>query len=143
MSICVQLGSGLLSMAAGDFLEVYNKTDCLEAFDCVATVFFIDTARNIMAYLRTIHRVLKQGGIWINYGPLLYHFADNPNEQSISLPYEEIRRLLDKFSFIVEHESLDNETSYAQNDKSMLQYKYKCAYWVCRKRASQTNHAQS
>eukprot|EP00054_Salpingoeca_dolichothecata_P027419 m.201174 g.201174 ORF g.201174 m.201174 type:complete len:136 (-) comp25958_c0_seq5:489-896(-) len=37
------------SMAAGDFLEVYD--DQLDSWDCVASCFFLDTARNVVAYL--------------------------------------------------------------------------------------------
>ncbi|XP_041355851.1 carnosine N-methyltransferase-like isoform X3 [Gigantopelta aegis] len=51
------------SMAAGDFLEVYTDP---EAWDCVATVFFIDTAHNIIAYIERIFKILKPGGHWIN-----------------------------------------------------------------------------
>lgn len=32
------------------------------------TCFFIDTARNIVHYLETIHGLLKPGGLWINLG---------------------------------------------------------------------------
>jgi len=40
-------------------------TDC---WDCVATVFFIDTAHNIVAYIETIWKILKPNGYWINLG---------------------------------------------------------------------------
>ena len=39
-----------------------------ESWDCIATVFFIDTAHNIIAYIETIYKILKPGGIWINLG---------------------------------------------------------------------------
>lgn len=32
------------------------------------TCFFLDTARNVVAYLETIHGLLKPGGLWINLG---------------------------------------------------------------------------
>ena len=38
----------------------------------VITLFFIDTARNILTYFETIRHVLKPGGKWINVGPLVY-----------------------------------------------------------------------
>ena len=40
-------------------------------FDCVATVFFIDTAHNVIAYIETIYNILKPGGYWINLGKAL------------------------------------------------------------------------
>lgn len=42
--------------------------------DVVATVFFIDTSPNIFQTLDTISRLLRPGGQWINYGPLLWHY---------------------------------------------------------------------
>ena len=32
------------------------------------TVFFIDTAHNIIDYIETINKILKPGGVWINLG---------------------------------------------------------------------------
>jgi carnosine N-methyltransferase len=40
--------AGLLSMCAGDFIEVYSTPGSRHAFDCVVTCFFIDTAHNIV-----------------------------------------------------------------------------------------------
>ena len=50
---------GLLSMCAGDFVEVYSAPDQANSFDCVATCFFIDTAHNILEYMDIIHHILK------------------------------------------------------------------------------------
>ena len=30
---------------------------------------------NVLETVATIHRVLRKGGIWVNLGPLAYHFA--------------------------------------------------------------------
>lgn len=32
-------------------------------------------ANNILQYIQLIARLLKVGGHWVNFGPLLYHFA--------------------------------------------------------------------
>lgn len=61
-------------------------------WDGLLTCFFIDTAKNILQYIRTIARILRSGGLWANLGPLLYHFSDMPNEISIELSWEELRR---------------------------------------------------
>jgi carnosine N-methyltransferase len=45
-------------------------------------------------YLKTIDNLLKPGGIWVNYGPLLYHYADQPNEVSIEFTWEELRHII-------------------------------------------------
>ena len=39
-----------------------------DSWDCIATVFFIDTAHNIISYIETIYNTLKPGGIWVNLG---------------------------------------------------------------------------
>lgn len=50
-----------LSVAAGDFLEVYGKAAEAGAWDAVASVFFIDTAHNPIDYINRIHEMLKPG----------------------------------------------------------------------------------
>jgi len=50
---------GLLSMCAGDFVEVYSAPDQAASFDCVATCFFLDTAHNILQYMQIIRHILK------------------------------------------------------------------------------------
>lgn len=58
-------------LVEGDFTTVFSSSGN-KTFDIILTYFFIDTARNLMAYFDTIHRLLKPGGLWINFGPLLY-----------------------------------------------------------------------
>jgi hypothetical protein len=67
---------GCLSMCAGDFVEVYSKAEQVGTWDAVTTCFFIDTAHNILEYLEIISNLLKEGGAWINLGPLLFHWSD-------------------------------------------------------------------
>lgn len=50
---------GLLSMCAGDFVEVYSEPHQAGSFDCVATCFFLDTAHNILHYMQIIKHILK------------------------------------------------------------------------------------
>ncbi|KAF3900091.1 Carnosine N-methyltransferase [Trichophyton interdigitale] len=70
--------TGSMSMTAADFLLLYNEESNREAFHAVATVFFIDTAPNLIRYIQTVHHCLRPGGIWSNVGPLLWHFEDRP-----------------------------------------------------------------
>jgi hypothetical protein len=51
--------------------QIYTEEN---KWDCIASSFFLDTARNIIVYLETIWKILKPGGVLINLGPLLYHF---------------------------------------------------------------------
>ena len=73
------------------------------------TCFFIDTvctpyllsflilnrglqAKNFVNYLQVIHRILAPGGVWINLGPLLWHW-ENSDELSIELTLDEVKEL--------------------------------------------------
>ncbi|XP_072289421.1 carnosine N-methyltransferase [Eucyclogobius newberryi] len=118
------------SMVAGDFAEVYTEPD---SWDCVATCFFIDTAHNVVEYIETIWKILKPGGVWINLGPLLYHFENMANELSVELSYEDIRTAIVKFGFQIEVEKESVPTTYTENDHSMLRYIYDCVFFVARK----------
>ena len=60
-------------------------------------------AKNIINYLRIIHRKLARGGVWINLGPLLWHWENNTtNDPSIELDLEELKRLCAKIGFVIE-----------------------------------------
>ncbi|XP_038058127.1 carnosine N-methyltransferase-like [Patiria miniata] len=117
------------SMVAGDFLEVY---DTPAQWDCVATCFFIDTAHNILDYIEKIYKILKPGGIWINLGPLLYHFENTPKESSIEIAYDVLRQVILDFSFVILREE-SIHASYLQDHESMLKYEYDCIFFVCQK----------
>ncbi|XP_067376290.1 carnosine N-methyltransferase isoform X2 [Channa argus] len=124
------------SMVAGDFVEVYVDSD---SWDCVATCFFIDTAHNVIEYVETIWKILKPGGVWINLGPLLYHFENMANELSVELSYEDIKSAMVKFGFHIEVEKESMQTTYTENDRSMLRYVYDCVFFVARKPADLYN----
>ncbi len=72
-------------MAAGEVVEVYKNQR--GEWDAVLTAFFLDTAKNIFLYIRTIAMLIREGGLWINFGPLLYHYAEAENEISIELSF--------------------------------------------------------
>ena len=66
------------SMVAGEFIEVYQNQP--KKWDCIVTCFFIDTAHNILEYIECINKILKPNGLWVNIGPLLWHYSEQPNE---------------------------------------------------------------
>lgn len=121
------------SMVAGDFLDVYSAQP--GEWDCVTTSFFIDTAKNVFEYIETIAIALKDGGFWINNGPLLYHWAEMPGEFSIELAYDELRNAIVESGFDI-LEELVSLSTYSTNSKSMLQVSYKCVYFVAQKTRS-------
>lgn len=120
----------------GDFEDIFApKSDPEEdetgQWDAVLTCFFIDTAKNIVNYLRTIHRILAPGGVWVNCGPLLWHF-ENSDEVSIEVSLEEVKSLATEIGFVISDETTI-ETSYVGDDRSMLGYVYRAAFWTATK----------
>lgn len=63
------------------------------------TCFFIDTAKNILEYLEVLYNTLKPNGIWINLGPLTYHYTGVNGEISIELSWEEIFYAMEQMGF--------------------------------------------
>ncbi|KAM9262012.1 carnosine N-methyltransferase [Morus bassanus] len=118
------------SMTAGDFQEIYSECN---TWDCIATCFFIDTAHNVIDYIDTIWKILKPGGIWINLGPLLYHFENLGNELSIELSYEDIKNVILQYGFHIEVEKESVLSTYTVNELSMMKYYYECVLFVVRK----------
>ncbi|KAF9734460.1 hypothetical protein PMIN06_004622 [Paraphaeosphaeria minitans] len=146
---------GEMSMSTGDFIVLYSKPEYKHAFDVVATVFFIDTAPNIIRYIETVRNCLKRGGLWINLGPLLWHHASriqDPQEGaddrkgasksedvgiadpgSVELTNDEVVSLVQHFGFSIEKHELGIDTGYITNQRSMLQSTYRASFWVARK----------
>lgn len=58
---------GQVLLIEADFTTLTGTT-----YDALVTLFFIDTAANVLAYLRSIHALLRPGGVWVNAGPLLW-----------------------------------------------------------------------
>ncbi|GAA6038143.1 hypothetical protein JCM8097_005756 [Rhodosporidiobolus ruineniae] len=125
-------GEADFSFAAGDFLELYGEGTGAGDWDACITCFFIDTARDIVAYLRTIHHLLKPGGTWINCGPTLWHFENDREASSIELTLEDVKGLARRVGFEIEEER-EIQTSYTSDRRSLLTHTYTAAFWVARK----------
>uniref|UniRef100_A0A8C5MVV1 Carnosine N-methyltransferase n=1 Tax=Leptobrachium leishanense TaxID=445787 RepID=A0A8C5MVV1_9ANUR len=122
--------NSVFSMTAGDFQEIYTDSD---SWDCIATCFFIDTAHNVLDYIETIWKILKPGGLWLNLGPLLYHFENMANELSIELSYEDLKSVVLQYGFQIEMERNSVTSTYTVNSLSMMKYYYDCVFFVARK----------
>jgi carnosine N-methyltransferase len=151
--------SDRFGLSSADFCVEYIKEEYADVYDAVTTIFFIDTAPNVLRYIETVYNCLKEGGVWINLGPLKWHFEGNPpgskdnsNKSSSSQPgpdnkdkgiaepgsveltNDEILSVLEKFNFRVEkQESMTLNTGYISNPNSMWLGTYRPSFWVARK----------
>ena len=118
--------TGEMSMVAGEFCHVYK--DKINFFDGIVTCYFIDTANNIIEYIETIHNIVKIGGLWVNFGPLLYHYTENENEISIELSWEEVKHIIIGYGF--EFKKIETvKATYSTNKDSMTQRIYNCIFF--------------
>ena len=121
---------GKIKMCVGDFVLIYQNIK--EYYDCVITCFFIDTAKNVIHYIDIIYNILKKGGIWINFGPLSYHWSVFPDSVSIELPYDKIKEVIINCGFEFLKENF-KESSFGYRDNNMYNDIFKCIYFVVRK----------
>lgn len=137
---------GQMSMVAGDFTECYASPDDAATFSVVVTTFFIDTAANVLNYLETIRHVLEPNGVWINLGPLAWHFEPDDDATrsgpgrsggSIELTLDELMSVVKEVGFVLEKgHGLDPRSikmPYMANSRAMLTYLYETEFWVARK----------
>ncbi|RDL40425.1 N2227-domain-containing protein [Venustampulla echinocandica] len=147
-------GAGQMSMSASDFLLLYSDEDQRDSFDAVATVFFLDTAPNIIRYIEAIRNCLKKGGLLVNVGPLLWHFENNApgthgrekdpshpsgscgiaDPGSVELTDDEVVALVEKLGFEIELRESGIAAPYIQDPESMIQNIYQATHWVARKK---------
>ena len=85
--------------------------------------------RNIIEYIKTIHKILRVGGLWINFGPLLYHYSDMDKEVSIELSWDELKHIIRNFGFEIQKEEI-RENNYSCDKDSMLKTVYRCIYFT-------------
>lgn len=126
-------------MIAGDFVQVYGDQSQADSWDCVCSCFFIDCANNIVEFLEIIHRILRPGGIFINYGPLLYHYCDVPAEVSIEPSYQDLHEIIEKIGFIFIKEDTKVKSKYSQNPSSMAQLSYDSVFFVVQKKLADSS----
>lgn len=122
--------SAHMSMCAGDFLEVYR--DGFGTWDAVVSLFFIDTAHDVSRYIQRIWDLLCEGGVWINLGPLLWHFHDVHGEASIELSWEELKALIISYGFIIDSEEW-RRCAYTTNARSLYHTYYECVFFTARR----------
>ncbi|CUS10622.1 unnamed protein product [Tuber aestivum] len=145
-SLLELMGSDRFSMTAGDFRQAYKDLHPSQKFDVCATVFFIDTAPNLISYIETIKHLLVDDGVWVNFGPLLWHFEEHAQEEQTSrnggegedvgaagkfeLCLDEVLALVEMCGFKLEKVVTGAKTGYVGDEKSMLRHEYEGVFWV-------------
>ena len=125
-------GKGKIFLEAGDFTKLYN--DRPNTYDCVITCFFIDTAKNVMEYIEIIEKVLKKGGIWINFGPLSYHWVGYQDIPTIELPYDKLKEVIINYGFEYLHEEKNKTVIYCEIEDFMKNDYFNCVFFTARKK---------
>ena len=125
-------GKGKMKMICGDFTKLY--TNVHNYYDCVVTCFFIDTAKNVFEYIDIIERVLKKGGIWINFGPLSYHWVGYDDIPSIELPYDKLKEVIQNFGFEFLNEEKNKTVIYCEIENFMKNDVFNCVFFTARKK---------
>ena len=111
---------GSLSYTVGDFVHTYSPRRRSKTFDSVVTCFFIDTATNIYEYILVIRHVLKDGGIWVNVGPLQWH-----TNSKLRPTVDELRLLIEAMGFAVKLWMVDKDPmNYRHFDDKNRHTKY-------------------
>ncbi|CCA73667.1 hypothetical protein PIIN_07620 [Serendipita indica DSM 11827] len=101
-------------------------------YDVIVTLYFIDTASNIISYLSHIHYLLRPGGRWINLGPLLYSNA------TLELSLDEVLHLANLVGFDVDTTTRKTIPSeYTADSEAMMKWIYQAEFWVATKRSDE------
>eukprot|EP01050_Picozoa_sp_SAG11_P012044 SAG11_NODE_1314_length_5223_cov_2.877244_5_plen_97_part_00 len=78
------------------------------------------------------------GGVWVNCGPLLYHWAEGDGDprydESVELSYEAVRHVAESFGFEFVHEGR-RECRYASDPRSLMGTAYNCVLFSAVKSA--------
>lgn len=134
----------LMSITAGLFTDLYGsgssgansasqeiRSQSQGEFDVVVTEFSLNfLSTGIIDYIRTINNVLRDGGKWINFGPLL---LENGSSGGLDLSRDDLFDLVTKLGFEFTAKQSDIETTYCGDIKLLNSTIYKCDFWVCRK----------
>ncbi|KAL7722252.1 carnosine N-methyltransferase [Entamoeba marina] len=112
-----------------DFESFCSKD--LVQYDVVCTCYFIDTSFNIVNYLNGIYSKLKQGGKWINVGPL--HWV-NDSFSALHLAMNEIIEIATSIGFSLESFKTLPQTEYIPQENTTCPLVYNNVLFVMTKK---------
>ena len=138
------------STVVADFVDEYARPEHAAAWDALVSCFFLDTASNPLAYIRTAAHCVRAGGIWVNtgpllwhhaasavplHGPLLWHHAASAPYDSLQLSAAELLVAADKAGFQLLHEATLEKVGYCGDERSMMCTEFETPLWVLKRRA--------
>lgn len=118
---------GDMSMMSGEFIGIYNELKYFNQFEAILSSYFIDTAHNIVEYFEVFYKILKKGGILINFGPLVYHYSERVDLVSIELSWEDIKLEAKLIGFKLLKEEFINSV-YCEDKNSLIKSSYTCIF---------------
>ena len=151
------------SMAAGDFVGIYSNPREVGQWDAVVCCFFLDAAPSIVEYIQVIYNMLKDDGILLNFGPLLYHWSgpamrpddrtiqdyqsrfsylDSRYMSSVDICWEDVREILINVGFEFLEEKVGIRSLYTADRRAMMNMAYRCIHFVARKRGPNSKPTQ-
>lgn len=141
---------GRMTMAAGEFVDVYEHQKAAwdahrgfwrrgvfldKSWDAVLTPFFLDTAQNVFLYIRTIADILRPGGLWVNFGSLVFHYPELLGDRDQEISWEELRPAIEKY-FEFKEEDTTRKAHYAAGQ-------YDAIYFVAVRKAGVPTEGKS
>ena len=108
----------------------------------VCSCYFLDCSNNVLETLRTISYLLKPGGHWLHFGPLLYHYSDMPSELSVELTYDELKGSLPAFGLKLLQEKTNRQSGYCVDERSMQRGYFYCVELTCVKVGGDTTRGE-
>lgn len=129
---------GEIGMSCGTFEDSFAHSEV--QFDAVATAFFLDTSSNVLRTLDVITKCVKPGGVWVNFGPLLWHFEgvnvdpDNSGYRGgLEFTLEDVLLATERRGWTFERRESGIHTNYCGNSFSMSHHDFSCEFWIARK----------
>lgn len=120
-----------LKMQSPNFVcENFLNFDNGYRYDAVATLFFIDTAQNVLSYIDRIWTMLEPDGIWCNYGPLKWGSA-----AYVEFSIDEMLDYIRSHGWTVLEIWDKGSNRYNGSEKSLLNTRYDLYGWVAQKKA--------
>lgn len=140
----LQISSSYSEDSSAREFRSFNKGN----FDVVITMFFLDTASNIIEYVKTVQHCLKGTGEWINFGPLLWHYEDAGDTQRViledgsiievpinglELTRDDLWELVQVFFDVELHETVA-DVKYGSDERALGRWAYDCELWALKQK---------